>query len=34
MNDFKHYVVMGAGIAVGLMIAGMIAGVVGKGFKI
>ncbi len=34
MNDFKHYVIMGAGIAVGLMIVGFISGTLGKGLKL
>lgn len=34
MADFKHYVIMGAGIAVGLMIVGFISGTLGKGLKL
>lgn len=34
MSDFKHYVIMGAGIAVGLMIVGFISGTLGKGLKL
>lgn len=33
MNDFKHYLMMGAGIAAGFVLVSLITGTVGKGLK-
>lgn len=33
MNEFKHYVIVGAGIAAGLILVSMVAGTLGKGLR-
>lgn len=34
MNDFKHYVMMGAGIAAGFVLVSLVAGTLGKGLRL